>query len=469
MLKNGQTADVTITGYTSDGQGVCRIDGCAVFVPNAIAGELCTVKVVRAGKTAAWGKIERILQPSPHRIPRACPYAKLCGGCQFQHMDYEEETALKAQRVADALTRIGKTGLNRVQVLPAPAVDGYRNKAQYPVAEVNGHPVAGFYKSRTHQVVPIDRCRILPPEADTAKDCVLAWMERWGVRAYDETTGRGLIRHIYVRKAFATGQLLVCLVANGSTLPHTQALIDALKEKLPGLTSVVLSVNQKKTNVVLGDRFLTLYGSGEIEDELCDLRFRLSPRSFYQVNRAQAEKLYRTAIDAAGLTGRETVLDLYCGTGTITLAMARHAGRVLGVEVVEQAIRDARENARRNGIENAEFFCADAAQAAKRLADEGVRPDVVVVDPPRKGLDAAIPGILAQMSPRRIVYVSCDPATLARDLAELEKYGYSAQRAQSLDLFPRCAHVETVVLLSHKKPDGHINVKVEFGEGEDKV
>ncbi|MDY2720159.1 MAG: TRAM domain-containing protein, partial [Candidatus Faecousia sp.] len=213
MLKNGQTADVTITGYTSDGQGVCRMDGCAVFVPNAIAGELCTVKVVRAGKTAAWGKIERILQPSPHRIPRACPYAKLCGGCQFQHMDYEEETALKAQRVVDALTRIGKTGLRRVQVLPAPAVDGYRNKAQYPVAEVNGHPVAGFYKSRTHQVVPIDRCRILPPEADMAKDCVLAWMERWGVRAYDETTGRGLIRHIYVRKAFATGQLLVCLVA----------------------------------------------------------------------------------------------------------------------------------------------------------------------------------------------------------------------------------------------------------------
>ena len=548
MLKVGQIERVEITGYSSEGMGVCRIEGCAVFVPNAIRGEVCEVKVTHVSRNSAHGRIERILLRSPHRISRACPDAKLCGGCQLHHVDYAEELAFKSQKVTDALNRIGgqtlpllpltggdgsreaaekafplrgrcpsaHTGADEVvsdgvpdevqqaagsvgtslacplspesalvsdsavgsdpliapviaagndAAVPATEASGdaslrrgfvpeavyaYRNKAQYPIAVKNGKPIAGFYKNRTHEVVPIRRCAILPEVFDRVKDLVLRWAEEDRVSVYDEQSGQGLLRHIYVRKGAVSGQVMVCIVANGESLPRENRLVHALRREIPGLASVVLSVNRRNTNVVLGDEFRTLWGEAWIEDELCGFTFRLSPRSFYQVNHDQAQRLYARAVEFAELRGTETVLDLYCGTGTITLALSRAAGKAVGVEIVSQAIEDAKENAARNGVTNVEFFCADASAAAERLCAEGAAPDVIVVDPPRKGLAPDVIDAMVQMSPARIVYVSCDPATLARDVKLLHEKGYALTRAEAFDLFPRTFHVETVVLLSRK-------------------
>ncbi len=449
MLIKNQIYEAVITDYTSEGQGVAHIEGCAVFIPNAIAGERCTVRIEKAAKTWAAGKIVELLERSPHRVNRECPVAKLCGGCDFWHMDYAEESRLKAQRVLNCLNRIGGESLTEMPILAAPEQKGYRNKAQYPVAAKKNKVYAGFFRAGTHQVVENERCLILPQETDAVKDTVIDYVNRNHISAYDEVAHTGLLRHIYVRKGTVSGQILVCLVVNGRKLPQIPSLIEGLK-KIPGFTTLVLSVNTKKGNAVLGDEFLTLYGPGYIEDTLCGLTFRLSPRSFYQVNHDQAERLYRAAIEQAGITKEDTVLDLYCGVGTITLAMASAASKVIGVEVVPQAVEDARDNARRNGIDNAEFFCGDAGQAALELEKQGIRPDVVVVDPPRKGLNADTIEALHRFSPRRIVYVSCDPATLARDVALLKEQGFALKSAQACDLFPRCSHVETVVTLSRK-------------------
>ena len=460
MLVKNQIYEALVTDYTAEGQGVAHIEGCAVFLPNAIAGERVRVRIEKARKTWASGKIVELLEKSPHRVNRECPVAKLCGGCDFWHMDYAEETRLKAERVKTCLNRIGGQQLETVPILAAPTCYGYRNKAQYPVAVKKGRAFAGFFRAGTHEVVENSRCRILPPEADLVKDKVIDYVNQYRVPVYDETTHTGLLRHIYVRRGAVSGQVLVCLAVNGEKLPKAQELIRRL-ETVPGFTTLVLSVNTRKGNAVLGDKFITLHGPGYIEDTLCGLTFRLSPRSFYQVNHHQAQRLYETAIAQAGITRQDTVLDLYCGVGTITLAMASAAGKVIGVEVVPQAVEDARDNAKRNGIENAEFFCGDAGQAALQLEREGVRPDVVVVDPPRKGLNADTIEALSRMSPRRIVYVSCDPATLSRDVALLKERGYKLQTAQAADLFPRCAHVETVVLLSKGEVDSK-KIRVEF-------
>ncbi len=459
MLIKNQVYPAQITDYTAEGLGVAKIEGCAVFIPNAIAGETVTVRIEKAQKTWAAGKIVALLEPSPHRVNRQCPVAKLCGGCDFWHMDYEEETRLKAQRVRDCLNRIGGEALEQVPILAAPSCFSYRNKAQYPVAMKKGKAYAGFFRAGTHSVVENDRCAILPEEMDRVKDAVIGHMNRFHITAYDETAHTGLVRHIYVRRGAVSGQILVCLAVNGRSLPSWEALIPVL-QKIPGFTTLVLSVNTKKGNTVLGDEFLTLYGPGYIEDTLCGLQFRLSPRSFYQVNHHQAQRLYETAISQAQITKEDTVLDLYCGVGTITLAMAKAAKKVIGVEVVEQAVQDARDNARRNGIENAEFFCGDAGAAALALEKKGVKADAVIVDPPRKGLNEDTIEALHRFSPRRIVYVSCDPATLARDVALLKQRGYALQNAAAADLFPRCAHVETVVLLSREKVDDYVHITV---------
>jgi 23S rRNA (uracil1939-C5)-methyltransferase len=448
MLEKGKIYEAVICDYTAEGQGVAKIEGCAVFIPNAIAGEKCLVRIEKAQKTWAAGKITQILEKSPHRINRECPVAKLCGGCDFWHMDYAEESRLKADRVRQALNRIGGESLEEVPILAAPDFRGYRNKAQYPVSSEKGRVFAGFFKAGTHQVVENKRCLILPEETDRVKGIVIDYVNHYRITAYDEKTGKGLLRHIYVRRGAVSGQVLVCLVVNGRKLPHTEDLIARL-QKVPGFTSLALSVNTKPGNTVLGDEYITLYGPGYIEDTLCGLQFRLSPRSFYQVNHHQAQRLYEAAIAQAQITKNDLVLDLYCGVGTITLAMAKAAGKVIGVEVVEQAILDARDNAKRNGIENAEFFCGDAGKAALELEQKGIIPDVAVVDPPRKGLNADAIEAMAKMQPRRIVYVSCDPATLARDVALLKEKGYRVQSAQAADLFPRCAHVESIVCLTH--------------------
>ena len=460
MLSKNEIYETVITDYTAEGQGIAHIEGCAVFIPNAIAGERVRVRIETARKTWAAGKITEILDRSPHRCNRECPVAKLCGGCDFWHMDYEEETRLKAERVRTCLNRMAGENLDTVPILAAPTCHGYRNKAQYPLTQKRGRAYAGFFRAGTHEVVENDRCRILPLETDVVKDLVMDYVNKFHVSIYDETTHKGLLRHIYVRRGAVSGQILVCLVGNGVTLPKVDELLKRLKT-LPGFTTLVLSVNTKKGNAVLGDQFITLYGPGYIEDTLCGLTFRLSPRSFYQVNHDQAQRLYETAIAQAGITKEDTVLDLYCGVGTITLAMAGAAGKVIGVEVIPQAVEDARDNALRNGIDNAEFFCGDAGQAALELERQGVRPDVVVVDPPRKGLNADTIEALHRMSPRRIVYVSCDPATLARDVALLKPHGYTLQTVTAADLFPRCAHVETVCLLVLRNPVTHINIDVE--------
>lgn len=447
MLVKNQVYEAVITDYTTEGQGVAHIEGCAVFIPNAIAGERVQVRIEKAQKTWAAGKIVTLLEKSPHRVNRECPVAKLCGGCDFWHMDYAEETRLKAERVRTCLNRIGGENLEAVPILGAPTCYGYRNKAQYPVSAKKGRAYAGFFRAGTHDVVEMDRCRILPEESDAIKDIVMGYVNQFHVSVYDETAHKGLLRHIYVRRGAVSGEILVCLVVNGDKLPRTEVLIDRLKQ-VKGFTTLVLSVNERKGNAVLGDRFLTLYGPGYIEDTLCGLTFRLSPRSFYQVNHAQAQRLYALAISQAGITKSDTVLDLYCGVGTITLIMAKAAGKVIGVEVIPQAVEDARNNAARNGITNAEFLTGDAGEAALKLEEQGVHPDVVVVDPPRKGLNADAIEAIARMAPRRLVYVSCDPATLARDVALLKQRGYGLANAQAADLFPRCAHVESVVLMS---------------------
>ena len=460
MLNKNQIYEAVVTDYTAEGLGVAHIEGCAVFIPNAIAGEKYTVRIEKAQKTWAAGKIVEILEKSPHRVNRECPVAKLCGGCDFWHMDYHEESRLKAERVRQCLNRIGGENLDSVPILSAPTCYGYRNKAQYPVASQKNRAYAGFFKAGTHSVVENDRCLILPEETDRVKKMVIDYVNHYRIPAYDEGTQKGLLRHIYVRRGAVSGQVLVCLVVNGRKLPHIDDLIRRL-EAVPGFTTLVLSVNTKAGNAVLGEEFITLYGPGYIEDTLCGLTFRLSPRSFYQVNHHQAQRLYEAAIAQAEITKDDLVLDLYCGVGTITLAMAKAAGKVIGVEVIEQAVEDARENAKRNGIENAEFFCGDAGKAALELEKQGIRPDVIVVDPPRKGLNADTIEALDRMSPRRIVYVSCDPATLARDVALLKERGYALKNAQAADLFPRCSHVESVVCLSREKADDYIRISVQ--------
>ena len=446
MLIKNQIYEATVTDYTAEGQGIAKIEGCAVFVPNAIRGETCRIRIEKVGKTWAAGKIVEILERSPHRVNRECPVAKLCGGCDFWHMDYEEETHLKAERVRQCLNRMGGENLEAISILSAPTCHHYRNKAQYPVASQKGRAYAGFFRAGTHSVVENDRCLILPPEADQVKDLVMDYVNRNHISVYEETAHTGLLRHIYVRRGAVSGQILVCLVINGTMLPKTSQLIESLKQ-VPGFTTLVLNCNTKKGNTILGPENRVLYGPGYIEDTLCGLHFRLSPHSFYQINHHQAQRLYEAAITQAGITKADTVLDLYCGVGTITLAMAKAAGKVIGVEVVPQAVEDAKDNARRNGIENAKFFCGDAGEAALALEAQGIRADVVVVDPPRKGLNADTIEALDRFNPRRIVYVSCDPATLARDVALLKERGFTLKNALAADLFPRCSHVETIVCL----------------------
>ena len=447
MLEKGKTYEAEILDYTAEGQGVARVEGCAVFVPNAIVGEKCQVRIEKVGKTWAAGRIAQIIEKSPHRVQRECPISASCGGCDFWHMDYEEETRLKAERVRQCLNRLGGESLEKVEILYAPTCTFYRNKAQYPVAQQKGRVYAGFFKAGTHSVVENKRCLILPEETDRVKDIVIDYVNQNHISPYDEKAHSGLLRHIYVRRGAVSGQVLVCLVVNGRKLPRAERLIERL-QAVPGFTSLVLSVNTKKGNTILGDEFITLCGPGYIEDTLCGLSFRLSARSFYQVNHHQAQRLYEAAISQAAITKEDTVLDLYCGVGTITLCMARAAGRVIGVEVVEQAVEDARANSLRNGITNAEFFCGDAGKAALTLEQQGIRPNVVVVDPPRKGLNADCIEALSRMAPRRIVYVSCDPATLGRDVALLKARGYKLKNALAADLFPRCSHVESIVCMA---------------------
>ena len=461
--KKNASLTLEITGYTAEGMGVARWEGRVVFIPGTILGERWEVQLLKVKTNVAWGRAVRLLAPSPERVELDCPLAGRCGGCQYRHMTYEEELRAKRQRVQDALTRVGGVSLELPQVLGAENPLRYRNKVQFPVAQEKRGLAVGYYRARSHDVLDVDDCLLQPETVTTLRRTFKGWMERYRVPAYDEGTCQGLIRHLYVRTNQA-GEALCCVVANGTRLPHAPELVQSLRQAVPTLAGLVLNTNTKDTNVILGPNYRTIWGRDFLEERLCGMTFRLSVPSFFQINRAQTERLYAQALEFAGLTGQETVLDLYCGIGTISLALAQRAGQVIGAEIVPEAVQDAQANAARNQVSNARFLCGDAGEAAFQLAAEGVRPQVICVDPPRKGLAPEVPEILASMAPERIVYVSCDPATLARDVKRFGELGYPAVKSQAVDLFPRTAHVETVVLLSQQKPDDTIEIDLDLDE-----
>ena len=453
--RKNQSLTLEITGMSAEGLGVGRAEGLVVFVPLTAPGDLVQVKLVKVAKTHAYGRLEGLARPSPHRIEPDCPVFAQCGGCCYRHLRYEEELRIKEERVRDALARIGGFADPPVRpILGADSRDGYRNKALLPLAQRrDGGLAMGFYARNSHRVVDCRRCALQPEPFHRAMAAFRQWAQAFGDPIYDEATHTGRMRRLYLRMGQRTGEVMACVVVNGGGLRHEKELALALRETVPGLASVVISPHRERTNVALGKTFRTIWGRDWIEDELSGLRVRLSPQSFYQVNHAQTQRIYEKAAEYAALSGKETVLDLYCGAGAIGLSMAGWAKRVLGVEIVPEAVENARENAAINGVGNAEFFHGDAAQAAEELARRGQRPDVVVLDPPRKGCAPELVETVAAMAPGRVVYVSCDPATLARDLRRFAGLGYPLIEATPVDMFPATAHVETVALLRRQPGD----------------
>ena len=464
MLHKNQIEQATITAMSSDGNGIAKIDGMVVFVPYTAVGDQLQVRIVKVQKNFAFGIIDKLLQPSPDRVEDRCPVYKKCGGCAFRHISYEAELRHKAQFVEDNLRRIGGLEPKMLPITPSPLQQGYRNKAQYPIREEDGEIVAGFFAKRSHRVISCPGCDLQPAFFEQILEYTLGFVRQHRISAYNEESGRGLLRHLYLRYGEQSGQVMVCLVLNGDSMLHESAYVDGLLEVCPQVASVVINMNRAQNNVILGSSCRTLYGKDTIEDRLCGVRVALSPLSFYQVNRQAAQKLYELAAELADFRGDELLVDLYCGAGTIGLSMAGKVRELVGVEIVPDAVENARENARNCGAVNARFLCADAKEAAAQLAREGLRPDVVVVDPPRKGCDSEVLRAIAQMGPERLIYISCNSASLARDCKELAALGYRLEVAAPVDLFPRTAHVETVVLLSQQKPDDTIEIDLDLDE-----
>lgn len=438
-LQKNEIYEAEIDAFSSDGGGVCRIAGRAVFVPRALPGERWRVRIVKANKTAVWGRGESLLQAAPERCEPDCHVFGKCGGCATMHMSYDAELRFKLTRVNDALQRIGGLDLRAERIWSADKLEGYRNKGIYNFAP---GPLCGFYRARSHDIVETPRCFLQPEEFDRAADALVGWMKQNDIPAYDEKSGKGLVRHLFLRRS-AT-DFMACIVS-ADELPD--GAVQALRDACPALTGVLLCVNKRAGNTVLDGRIRTLWGSTEVTETLCGAQFRLSPQTFFQINTAQAEKLYGLVREYAEPTGK-CVLDLYCGAGSIGLSAARDAALLIGNDIVPSAVENARHNAALNGVDNAEYICADAGQAAAELAARGLRPELIIVDPPRKGITPEVIDAICAMAPGRLVYVSCDPATLARDLKELTARGYTAQKAEAVDMFPRTRHVETVCLLS---------------------
>ena len=449
MFSKNDVIELEITGMTHEGMGVGKKDGFAVFVQGAIDGEKVKAKIIKVLKKYAVARIHEFIEKSPYRKEPFCPVYNRCGGCSLQHMIYEKTLLFKRQVVIDNLTRIG--GLENITVKDTIGMENpynYRNKAQYPVGEGKEDPVSGFYAKRSHEIIESDVCGIQLPDSDKAKRAVLEYMRKYSVPAYNEETGHGLIRHVATKIGFHTGETMVIIVATKSKIPHTEDLISMLKKEISGLKSVVLNVNSKRGNVILGQKNISLYGSSTITDRLGSLYFEISPLAFYQVNPVQTEILYDKAIEFAGLTGKESVFDLYCGIGTISLFAAQKAKNVVGVEIVEEATEAAKKNAAKNNLCNTDFYTGKAEEIVPELYEKGIKADVVFVDPPRKGCDEKLLKTLVDMSPERIVYVSCNPSTLARDLKYLTANGFEVKEVQPVDMFPWTHHVETVVLMS---------------------
>ena len=454
-----------------DGEGIGKADGFTVFVKDAVIGDTVTAKIIKAKKNYGYGRLMEVLKPSPYRVEPKCEFARQCGGCQLQALSYDQQLVFKTNKVKGHLERIG--GFTDIPMEPIIGMDElfhYRNKAQFPVGRnKEGKIVTGFYAGRTHNIIENRDCALGVAENKEVLDRVIAHMEKYGIEPYNEATGKGLVRHVLIRYGYFTKEVMVCLILNGNKIPKEEQLVKSLCE-IPGMTSITINVNKKRSNVILGEEICLLWGQEYITDRIGDISYQISPLSFYQVNPMQTQKLYAKALEYADLHGQETVWDLYCGIGTISLFLAQKAKFVRGVEIVPAAIENAKENAKLNGLENTEFFVGKAEEVLPReYKKNGVYADVIVVDPPRKGCDETLLETMVEMNPERIVYVSCDSATLARDLKYLCERGYELRKVCPVDQFGMTVHVETVVLLSHKKPDGHINVKVEFGEGEGKV
>ena len=465
-LQKNQLLTLRIERLSNDGSGVAHSsEGEAVFVPGTAPGDEAQVRIVKDCGRYAFGILDRLLTPSPDRIPVDCAVAGPCGGCSLRHLDYAAELRAKQESVADAFRRIGGLDVPVLDALPSPEVDRYRNKVQFPVGrDKDGAPCIGFYAGRTHRIVPCPDCKLQPGVLNDIGNTLCAFFAAHGIQPYDEERGKGLVRHIFLRRGAHSGQIMVCLVCTRPKLPHSDELVALLREKFRDIATILINVNAKKTNVILGEESVTLYGPGFIEDTLCGVPVRLGPLSFYQVNTLAAERLYGVAAEYAQLEPDDVLLDLYCGMGTIGLSMAGHCRELIGVEIIPEAIDSAKANAARMGdavATKSRFFCADAGEAAARLAAEGLRPDVIMLDPPRKGCDETTLSAVAQMSPRRVVYVSCNPSTAARDAAWLGQHGYRAEKVQPVDLFPRTKHVETVVLLSKGEVDSK-KIRVEF-------
>ena len=465
-IKKNEIYEVRIEDMGHDGAGIGKIDGYPLFVKDALIGDVAEVKIIKAKKNYAYARLMHLITPSLHRVTPRCPVARQCGGCQIQALDYGEQLLFKQRMVENNLRRIG--GLADVEVLPVLGMDEpyrYRNKAQFPIGtDKEGNPVAGFYAGRTHSIIPCTDCMLGEAVNAEILSLVLDHMKKYHIPAYDEITGEGLVRHVLIRSAFATGERMVCLVLNGDQIPGQEELAEQLR-KISGMTSVMGNINRERSNVILGNRVFLIWGKTYITDKIGDVSYQISPLSFYQVNPVQTQKLYETALSYAGLTGTETVWDLYCGIGTISLFLARKAKKVYGVEIVPQAIADARRNAKLNNIQNAEFFVGKSEEVLPAYYQKnGGTADVIVVDPPRKGCDETLLDTIARMALARVVYVSCDPATLARDLKYLCGRGYQVEKVQPVDMFGHTVHVETVCLLSKLQSKEHIEIEVKMDE-----
>ena len=456
--KKNDVYTITIEDLGKSGEGIGRIDGYTLFVKDALPGDVIRAKITKANKNYGYARVDEIITPSPDRVTPICGQAARCGGCQIQALSYEAQLKFKQKLVENNLKRIGKvTDFHMNPIIGMDEPYAYRNKAQFPVGEdKEGNIKIGFYAGRTHSIIESDTCHIGIEENNTVIQLVKEHMERYGIRPYNELTAKGVVRHILIRKAFSTGELMVCIVINAGNIPHSEELVKSLLT-VEGMTSISLNINKEKGNVILGKKLINLYGEGYITDKIGDVKFKISPLSFYQVNPVQTNRLYKTALNYAGLTGNETVWDLYCGIGTISLFLAQKAKSVKGVEIIPQAIDNANDNAAINNIKNAEFFVGKAEEVLPEYYNKekekgnNATADVIVVDPPRKGCDSTLLDTIVDMTPKRMVYVSCDSATLARDVGYLQERGYRVVEVQPVDMFPHTVHVETVCLLS-KKP-----------------
>ncbi|BBF44800.1 RNA methyltransferase, TrmA family [Lachnospiraceae bacterium KM106-2] len=464
MIKKNDILDITIDSLGSEGEGIGRIEGYALFVKDALIGDKVRVKIMKMKKSYGFARLMEVLEPSPYRVEPVCPVARQCGGCQLQHLDYEKQVEYKQDKVKNCLERIGKFNIvmeeskandeNTIFMEPAIGMESsfyYRNKAQFPMGlDKDGNVVTGFYAARSHSIIPTTNCYIQAEVNKELLTIVKDFLQEFGISTYDEENHKGLVRHILTRVGYTTKEIMVCLIINGAKLPHAEELVERLT-KIEGMTSICLNVNKEKTNVILGNQVIPLWGQDYITDYIGDIKFQISPLSFYQVNPVQTKELYSQALEYADLTGNEIVWDMYCGIGTISLFLAKKAKKVYGVEIVSQAIEDAKKNAQINEITNAEFFVGAAEEVVpEKYKKDHIKADVVVVDPPRKGCAESLLETIVAMEPKRVVYVSCDPATLARDLRYLADHGFNVVKARAVDMFPNSAHVESVALLERK-------------------